>query len=200
MSFQLQDHEASIANLNSRIQRHGEDRQLAADIKFRTSASSSVLDAFDSHMRVDLFRSPGQGEQQELPGTGGNGLTAVKHPGWEPVKLSHEFAGYEMQIGGHLEASEPIVLADVKLKRFVVEPKEGGSVDLTFTASAEIEPDDLAELSDAFIREDVLLTLIPPKRSAPAEDLTEDGDTLDQQESADGAAEAKRLADLANAA
>lgn len=199
LSFELDKHEASIANVNQRIQRHGEERRLAADIKFSLSAGNSVLDAFDPHLRQDLFRAPGQGEQQELPGTG-NGLTEVKHPALEPIRVSHEWTGYELQIGGMLEAVEPIVLVDVKLKRFVIEPKEGGSVEMTFTASAEVEPSELAELSEALIREDVLVTLIAPKRAAVV-DLTDDStDGADADDAAIAQEEADRLTALGKAA
>jgi|GEM_PF-353596 len=188
--LQLEKHEASIANVNQRIQRHGDERRLAADIKFNLSASNEVLDSFDQSLRQDLFRKPGSGEQQELPAIGGERLTEVKHPALEPLKLNHAFKGYELHIAGLLEAGDPIVLVDVGLKRFVFEPKEGGSVELTFTASAEVSSDDLADLSDALVREDVLLTLIAPKRGAGGgEDLTED----DEAE----AAEARQLEDAA---
>ena len=63
--FELKEHHASIANVNNRIQRHGEERQLAADIKFNLSAPNTVLDAFDPSLRKDLFRKPNRGEQQE---------------------------------------------------------------------------------------------------------------------------------------
>ncbi|MEA5123268.1 hypothetical protein [Xanthomonas floridensis] len=194
--FQLDKHEASIANVNQRIQRHGEERQLAADIKFVLSVSNEALDSFDSTLRHDLFRKPAKGEQQDLPQIGGDGLTAVKHPALEPLKLSHEFTGYEMHLAGLLETADPIILVDVKLKRFVIEPKEGGSLAMSFTASAEVEPQELAELSEALIREDVLLTLLAPKRGAAVvEDLTEGGDTLDAQDNAAAAAEAASLID-----
>ncbi|WP_115540000.1 MULTISPECIES: hypothetical protein [Xanthomonas] len=194
--FQLDKHEASIANVNQRIQRHGDERQLAADIKFVLSVSNEALDSFDPTLRHDLFRKPAKGEQQDLPQIGGDGLTAVKHPALEPLKLSHEFAGYEMHLAGLLEAGDPIVLVDVKLKRFVIEPKEGGSLAMSFTASSEVDPQELAELSEALIREDVLLSLIAPKRAGQAaEDLSEGGDTLDAQDTAAAAAEAASLID-----
>lgn len=172
--FQLDKHQVAIANVNQRIQRHGEERKLAADIKFSLSVSNEALDAFDPTLRKDLFRKPSKGEQQDLPQIGGDGLTAVKHPALEPLKLNHELGGYELQIAGLLEAGEPIVLVDAKLKKFVIEPQEGGSVAMSFTASAEVEPDDVAELADALVREDVLLTLIAPKRGAEKEDLSGD--------------------------
>ncbi len=93
--FQLDKHEASITNVNQRIQRHGDERRLAADIKFNLSIGNESLDAFDPTLRQDLFRKPGAGEQQELPTIGGDRLTEVKHPALEPLKLSHELTGYE---------------------------------------------------------------------------------------------------------
>ena len=167
--FQLESHEASIGNLNSRIERHGDDRALAADIKFTTSASNGVLDQFGPGLKEAFFRKPTKGEQQDLPNIGGSGLSAVRFPSLEPLKLAHEFTGYELQIEGLLDGTQPIVLVDVKLKRFVFEPKEGGSVELSFTASANVDADELAELADALVREDVRLTITPPTKVAGEE-------------------------------
>lgn len=192
--FQLDKHEASLANVNQRIQRHGDERRLAADIKFTLSASNEVLDSFDPTLRQDLFRKPGAGEQPELPQIGGDRLTEVKHPALEPLKLSHAFKGYELHIAGLLEAGDPIVLVDVGLKRFVLDPKEGGSVEMTFTASAEVKPVELAELSDALVREDVLLTLIAPQRAAGGGENLMDDDEEADAEAAE--AEARRLSAL----
>ncbi len=60
---------------------------------------------------------------------------------------------------------------------------------MTFTASAEVESSELADLSDALVREDVLLTLLAPKRGAGSADLTEDDEAA--------AAEARQLEDAA---
>ena len=86
--FELNEHHASIANVNNRIHRHGEERQLAADIKFNLSAPNTILDAFDPSLRKDLFRKPNRGEQQDLPHIGGDGLTEVKHTCLEPLRPS----------------------------------------------------------------------------------------------------------------
>ena len=163
--FGLDKHDCSIGNVNQRIERHGDERALAADIKFSTTAGNVILDSLEKGLKEALFRKPNRGEQQDIPGIG-QALTAVKFPNLEPQRLSHEFSGYELTIDGMLEASEPIFLADVKLKKFVIEPLEGGSVGLTFTASANVEPSDLAELSEALIREDVRVTLTPPAKQS----------------------------------
>lgn len=175
--FQTENVPASIAHLNVRKEKHGDESQLAVDVKFETQASNEILESIQPGLRESLFRQPGKGEQQALP-IDGNTLTAVKFPSLEPVKLTHEFMGYEVEIGGDLEATEAIVLVDVKLKKLAIDPIEGGSVALTFTASCEAEANDVADLADALIREGVRLTLRPPARQA------EDNDVDDQQDAA----------------
>ncbi len=163
--FQLNAHEASISNVNQRIERHGDERALAVDIKFHLSTANTVLDAFDKGLREALFRKPGKGEQQDLP-INDNPLTAVKFPALEAQRLAHEFTGYELQIDGLLDIGDPIILMDVKLRKFVADPKEGGSVELSFTASANVDASELTEIGEALIREDVRLTVTPPSKQA----------------------------------
>lgn len=164
--FQLDKHEACMTNCNTRIERHGDERVLAADMKFELKASNTILDYLEPGLRADLFRKPSKGEQQEIPEIGGNNLVAVKHPGLEPLRLSHEFDGCEIELAGLLDHIEPLLLVDVKLKKFVITPLEGGSVGLTFTASANVDSDEHKYLGEALVREDVRLTVSPPKRQA----------------------------------
>lgn len=159
--FHLDKNPAVLSNVNVRIERHGDERALAVDVTFVTSTSNTVLDHFDKELRKSLFRKAKSGEQQQLPTIGGDHLTEIKIPSLEPLKVGHEFKGFELQIDDELEATPPIVLVDVKLKKFVIAPKEGGSVELTFKASANVEPEEVAELTEALIRESVVLTLQP---------------------------------------
>lgn len=165
MQFQLDKAQATIANVNQRVERHGDERERAVDIKFTLSANNTLLDMFDKDLRKFLFRKPAKGEQPQLP-TIGESLTEVKFPSLEPQRLAHEFSGCELQIDGLLDGTAPIVLVDVKLKKFVAEPKEGGSVDLSFTASAGVDAEELADISEAWIREDVVLSISAGKKAS----------------------------------
>lgn len=171
--FQLTQHDATLSNLNTRIQRHGDERVLAVDMKFSAKANNSILDSLGQGLRESLFRKAAKGEQPDLP-TIGEPLSAVRHPYLEPMKLSHEFDGYEVEIAGLLDTTEPLFFADVKLKKFTIAPLEGGSVELTFTASTSAESDELAALSEALVREDVRLTLTPPSKQQAEEDGQQD--------------------------
>ncbi|MBB1060385.1 hypothetical protein [Marilutibacter spongiae] len=173
----LDKHDATFVNLNTRIERHGDERELAADIKLSLRAQNTILDQLEPGLRKDIFRKPSRGEQPDIPEIGGDQLVAVKHPSIEPLRLSHEFEGYEIEIAGLMDHVEPLLLVDVKLKKFVVAPLEGGSVELTFTASTNVGQDEVSELCEAFVREDVRLTVTPPKRQAQ-------GDPEDSREAA----------------
>lgn len=168
MQFQLDKAQATIANVNQRVERHGDERERAVDIKFTLSANNSILDMFDKDLKKFLFRKPAKGEQPQLPSIGET-LTEVKFPNLEPQRLAHEFSGCEIEIGGQLEASRAILLVDVKLKKFVAEPKEGGSVDLTFTASAGVDAEELADISEAWICEHIVLSISPGKKAAQSD-------------------------------
>lgn len=59
-----------------------------------------------------------------------------------------------------------IRFTDVEIKKISAKALEGGSAALTFTASVSIDPDDARELTDLLVREDVFVTLTPPKAKA----------------------------------
>lgn len=162
---------ATFSNLNTRIERHGDERVLAADAKFEVAASNEILDSIDPSLRGDFFRKPGKGEQQDLPIDAKHALTAVKHPALSgPHKLSTEFEGAVLTIAGELDMTDPLVLHDVKVKKLEFDTVEGGSVHLRFTASANIDADELAELSQFLVRENVVVTLTPAEKAHEALD------------------------------
>ena len=161
--FSLTKYHSAINHLNCRIERHGEDRVLAADLRISMTVENSAIDAIEPGLCESLFRRPGPGDQQSLIGP--QSLTALKHPLLQPVKLSQEFTGYEVTIA-NIGDDEGLFLVDAKLKKFVIEPKEGGSAEISFTVSTEVDRDELAELADFLVTEDIALSLTPPKRAA----------------------------------
>lgn len=163
----LEVHPASLSNLNIRIERHGDDRQLAADLKLTMNVAGVVLNDLEPGLHESLFRKPGSGEQQDLidPGL----LTAVKFPHLDPISLSHKFPGYELELSEDADES-PGFFTDVEIKKISAKALEGGSAAITFTASVNIDPDDARDLTDLLVREDVFVTLTPPKAKAQTDD------------------------------
>lgn len=160
---------AQIANLNLRIEKHGTERVLAADLKLAMKIGSDDLNDIEPGLRESLFRRPAAGDQLKLVDENDAGaFTVLKHPVLEPLKLKQKLPGYELEILplGASEDEDGFFLADVELKRFTIEPHDGGSVSLSVTASAEIEAEDGEALLVLLQREDCLATLAAPKRPA----------------------------------
>ena len=183
--FQLEQHEASIGNVNQRIERHGDERELAADIKFTTTAGNALLDSIEKGLKEALFRKPGKGEQQALP-IDGNNLVALNLPLLGEQKIATEYEAYEVEIASLLGHIEPLFFADAKVKKIAWLPIEGGSISMSLTVSIQIDEDDDAPLLAAWRRGEAKLSLVPPKAQAV-------GDTLDQQDADAAKAEAARL-------
>lgn len=168
----LSKQNASLSNLNVRTERHGDERQLAADLKLTCNVAGIVLNDIEQGLHDSLFRMPAAaGEQPDLidPAL----LTAVKFPHLQPVVLNHKFPGYEAEVGID-DDSEPLFLPDLELKKITAKPIEGGSAELSFTLSGNIDADDVAQLAELLVREDVVLSIKPPSRPVQGEDLSDD--------------------------
>lgn len=172
--LQLEKHEIDMTNVNLRKEKHGQARKLGVDITAKFQAGNIILDSLEKGLRESLFRTAGKGEQIDLV-EGSDGLVAVKHPCLSALKLEGEYPGYEVEITGLLDADhqEPLALVDVTLKDIVVDPLEGGSVQLTVKLQVGVEPEELAEVGEFYTRSSVRLSLIPPSRQEEAEPLAE---------------------------
>lgn len=159
--FHLDKHEADFTHLNLRKENHGEDRVPAATLTFAIAASALVLDTIDKKLRPAFYEKPAKGEQQALP-IDGNNLTKLALPYLKEQKIGLKFKGYELQIDGNLDASEPLFFADVELVIEKANFIDGGSVELTLKANTTLERSDYAEILDAWERGAGRLTLTPP--------------------------------------
>lgn len=190
--FHLEATNAEYSHLNLRKEKHGEDKVPAATLTFKLAVNALVLDRIDPKLRPSFYEKPGKGEQQTLA-IDGNELTALKLPYLKPQKIGMKSKGYELTIASLLDHIDPLFFADGELVLETVDFIEGGSCELVLKVNTTIESDDYQPLLDAWDREQVVLTLTPPKRDVQQEDLSAGGDTLDLQDAADAAAEAASL-------
>lgn len=153
---------AKLAHVNPRAEKNGEDNVLAADIKIELNAPNSVLDAFDKSLRKLLFRKAQTGEQSSLPLEDNDGLTGLRFPQLAPLRWDEDFPGYAMRLETGLGLPQTgITIDDVELKKFSIEPVEGGSVKLTFNLACHPDAETIGALCD-LMQDVVELTLRPP--------------------------------------
>lgn len=176
--FELDQHEASITNINFRKENHGDERKAAVDVSVNLKASALLLDTIDKKLRRVFFEKPGKGQQQALP-IDENNRTAIAIPYLKEQKLGQKFEAYEVEFKGLLDHIEPLFFADVKVKLETVEFIEGGSIDMALKVSTLIEEEDDAPLLAAWRRGDVRLSLTPPKKQDGAQSPDGESDGTD---------------------
>lgn len=167
--FELTNHDAKVSSFNPRAEKHGEENEMAGDLKFQVDCPASVLDVFAPGLRRMLYRKPAVGEQQEL--IDGEAETMLGLPELEPLKWREEFPGYGLQIGYGMDLEAPLLFEDVTVRKFVFEPKNGGTVAVSFSCILHPDKAEAGQLC-ALIQEDVRVTLVSPK-SKRDEDLVE---------------------------
>ena len=158
--FEVDQTSAFVSSVNMRAEKHGDENKLASDIKFEVHLSNTILDEFDKGLKAALYREVRKGEQPDL--IGDNKFAAVRFPLLDGFRWEEEFTGYKVSIASELGLVEPLELSDITLKKFAFDPKEGGSVVVTFNAIAHPTSDEAGELC-ALIQEHVNLTLIAPQ-------------------------------------
>lgn len=168
---------ATLQNVNLRIEKHGKERVLAADLKIGFQLPSSELDSIEKGLTEMLYRQPtAEGDQLRIeePATA---FTVLKHPSLEPVRLKGKFPGYELTIsdpnrqeepeqagkGGPLiDGYQPLFLVDVEVKKITVDGQDGGTALILITASMPVDADEVSECSELLEAGEILLTLTPP--------------------------------------
>lgn len=158
--FGLTDQPCKIKNYNARSDTHGKNEVPAADIKFETLVHSSLLDSFDPTIRPFLFaKNDTSGDQPPL--VDGDPLTKLDKPHLKPLESGEKFPGYTLKIGSGLDIAEPLELTEVTLSHWKIEPRRGGAVLLTF--SATFKPDTVsAGVLSTSVKKVVHITAKPP--------------------------------------
>lgn len=151
---------AEFVKYNPRAEKHGTENEPAGDIRLEIKLASSVLNDFRPGLQGLLFCKAGPGDQIDLI-EGEEGLVALALPRIKPLVWDEDFPGYELEITEGRGLKDPLFFADVNLTNFVIEPIEGGSVSITF--SAQCHPNAMeAGLLCHLMKETVTLTLTPP--------------------------------------
>lgn len=170
MPFELEAQQAKLTSVNPRAELHGEDKKPAVDLKFEVAADNGVLANFGADLRSSLYTLPDAQEDLIDP----ERLTKLKYPKMSAFKWEQEGVGYTAEIDYGLGGDSNIVLEDLKVDGFRIQPMEGGTVVVTFRAIAHPDESDTGKLC-SLIQRDVELTLTAPPPQT-ADQLFKDAD------------------------
>ncbi|VVE33820.1 hypothetical protein [Pandoraea commovens] len=155
--FELEAQQAKLTSVNPRAELHGEDKKPAVDLKFEVAADNGVLANFAADLRGVLYTRPDAQDDLVDP----DRLSKLKYPKMSPFKWELEGVGYTAEIDYGLGGDSNIVLEELKVDGFRIQPMEGGTVIVSFRCIAHPEEDDMGKLC-GLIQRDVTLTLTAP--------------------------------------
>ena len=164
--FELTDQPATLAHLNVRTEKIGDDERPAADLKIEFDASNDMLIHFGPQLRSSLFAKAAAGKSKAAQGELDVVAPISDLPHLRcteidpPIRLAFEGVGYRGEIDYGI--GQPITLADLKVNAVRIEPREGGTVSFKLRLQAS-NPDasaigKLAQL----LGHEITLTLTPP--------------------------------------
>lgn len=129
--FSITEQTATLAHINVRTERHGDEPAGAADLKIHFTEGNGILSEFHPTLRSMLYKAEESPEQGEMPV--GEALTVRRFGDLiEKIRLKHDLIGASVVIGFGLGGSSDIQLDTADVDGFAAEIMEGGSVIITF--------------------------------------------------------------------
>lgn len=161
MELLFKAQKAFLSNVNPRSEFHGDERQGAGDLNFKTTVSNDRLADFDPRLKAFLYRLD-SGRVADLADQ-----AKMDEPGFLPHLAMPDLA-VPLKWKGIMESAlvtikpatgDPIVLVDAKLAKFELTPKEPGIVEITFQVQAHPSKEHWAPLCDGIAQTEVELTV-----------------------------------------
>ncbi|MBP9149239.1 MAG: hypothetical protein KBG00_10705 [Rhodoferax sp.] len=168
MAFEIEEFTSvRLNNVNPRMEKHGPESVPAVDMNFIMDAPNDILSVFDGALLSALYtaRTEAQPEQEEI-----DGLDPVSHlpnlrfPKMSPIKWDWRGAGYSIEIDYGIGGGKGVMLEGCEVGKFVIDPKEGGTVEIKFQVQAVTGLTEaiMGKLS-LMIGSEVDITLLAPK-------------------------------------
>ena len=136
MTFQLTQYTAvKMTNLNTRIEKHGPESVPAVDLTFTMDAQNKILDDFHCDLLDSIYttRETSFDLQESIEGVEEIAyLPNLRFTAMDPIKWNWNGSGYEFSVDYGLGGDRALVLECVEVGKIVIDPKEGGTVELKF--------------------------------------------------------------------
>lgn len=166
-----------LSNVQTRVEKHGDEEVMAIDLAVTWNTNNRALTAIQKQLRNALFcnlaqESDGAQAEMDLPV---DEMPNVRVPGMDyPVKLDFQQVGARVEVAYGIDDTTAIVLQLCKVHKFRVTPIEGGSAEVKFAISSSADIDDhiIGTLS-ILQQRDISLKLNMPEVEQPAKQLTE---------------------------
>ncbi|CAB3643434.1 hypothetical protein LMG26685_02160 [Achromobacter mucicolens] len=157
--FSISEQTATLAHINVRTERHGDEPAGAADLKINFTDGNGVLSEFHPVLRSFLYKQEESPDQGEMPV--GDALTVRRFGDLiEKIRLKHELVGAKVLIGFGLGGASDIELDPADVDGFAAELMEGGSVVITFRVKCHPSGEQIKKLYEVLGNE-ITISITP---------------------------------------
>lgn len=173
--FSITKQTATLAHINVRTERHGEEPAGAADLKISFTDGNGVLSEFHPVLRSFLYKQEESPDQAEMPV--GEALTVRRFGDLiEKLRLKHELIGASVLIAFGLGGDSDIELETADVDGFSVEMMEGGSVITTFRVKCHPSGEQVKKLYEV-LGNQITITITPAQEKQGSLELAPEAET-----------------------
>ena len=132
MNFDLNNIAATLIHFSPRRELHGQDPEPAGDLKVRADLTNNDLALFHPTLKSMLYHFDKSLDAQESLIDDPQHAPHIRFPQLPVLKWDGEVTGAKVTIHHGISAKSDIVLETCNVDNFTIEPKQGGTVTLTF--------------------------------------------------------------------
>ncbi len=166
--FFLDEQNCKLSGFNPRAEFNGPDeKRSAGDLSIETKMSNDVLSMFDPKLKAAFYEKDNedQGELIDAP----HHLTKLRFPLLQnTMKWGEEFSEQTIIVNYGIGGPSDIKLIECKVKKFVFEFQEGGTVHMSFSVQAHPDQESAGKLC-SLIQQEVKISIRPPNDAEKSE-------------------------------
>lgn len=174
----LEPTDALLKTFTPRVEKHGEDDVSAASLGLQIEAPNTILDLLSSSLRPTLYAAADNGAKVDGKPASQRTIEGVEESTpllrtkvIETLKLNNCYEGWTLRISWGFE--EAMTISECKVDKFVVTPKDGGSVILDLRVGSSDIGEDEAGWLYGKLRHNIEITLHAPEVKAEPIDGTQ---------------------------
>jgi len=161
--FELSKQKSKLVDFNPRSELNGAELVPAGDLKIKVDLGNDCLAMFHPTLKNFLYHLDASPDAQDLAQQGERTEPNLRIGNLvPPLRLSDEIVGAEVTIHWGSSAKSDIIFPLANINNFKLEPKEGGTVEITFRAQvSRIEEKHAGKLA-TMIGGEVEISIVPP--------------------------------------
>lgn len=158
MALEYERELTKITHINVGQEKHGDQDVNAMDIDMRWTTNNQALAMFSPILKSSLFMREDTPQRDINPDP--DHMTVVRHPQMAPIKWDEKYENARVVVHIGASGKADVVFGDAKVRKFVIEPKQGGTVVFSYQIRCYPTNGDIEKIAGK-LNQEVYVTLDP---------------------------------------